>query len=202
VRVPCQVLVRSPLAILVNWSAPLDTGLGPSVVPPRSLTSYRLEQLSLAAAAPGPDPDFAPASATVLGGLTRSLSVGPLVKGRFYYFRVRAHNSAGPGNWTAVQSERGVDLPLPVQGLSAACFRPLAINVSWVAPADTGLGPGQPSRLFAAGGYLLEVSLNASFAAATADLLAGNETTRILTGLAKGQPYYFRVRARNSAGQT
>ncbi len=195
-----QVLVLTPLSILVNWSTPLDTGLGPSVVPARSLTSYRLEQLSLSSAAASPD--FSSASGSVLSGLTRSLSVIALIKGYFYYFRVRAHNSAGPGNWTAVLYERGVDLPFPVPSIGAACIRPFTINVTWVAPTDTGLGAGQPSRLFAVGGFLLEVALTASFTTPTAVYIAGNETTWILTDLTKGQRYYFRMRARNSAGET
>jgi hypothetical protein len=194
-----QVLVLSPLSILVNWSTPIDTGLGPSVVPPRNLTNYRVEQLSLSSAAAEPY-DFSAASSRVLGGQTTLLSVTALIKGYFYYFRVRAQNSAGIGNWTAVLYERGVDLPFPVQGLVSACIKPFTINVTWVAPSDTGLGAWQPSRLFSADGYLLELSLTATFTATTPLYIAGNETTWILTGLVKGQRYFFRIRSRNSAG--
>jgi predicted phage tail protein len=198
--VPLNVrpIVQSPLAITFNWSAPADTGLGPSVTPARPLTVYLLQLLTQTSASESPD--LSAGAAHTLSGITTTFRITGLVEGYFYYFRVRAVNSAGLGNWSTPVFERGVQLPNAVQAVSARCVLPFTINVSWVQPLNTGLGPGQANRLFEVGGYLLEVALVANFSAPAAILVNGNETSRVLSGLIKGQRYFYRIRARNSAG--
>ena len=192
------VSVQSPLAIFVSWNLPGDTGLGPSVTPSRVLTDFLLDMLALPASSA--ILDFGSASSYLLGGFSTSFSVSGLVKGYFYYFRLRAQNSAGSGNWTSVLFERGVDIPFGVQSIAARCVSPLSINVSWVAPIDTGLGLGQPSRLFLNGGYLIEIANSTAFVSPTNIFISGNVTSWRLSGLIKGQLYFFRICSRNSAG--
>lgn len=193
-------VVKSPLAITCNWSVPSDTGLGPYVLPPRPLISYRLQFLTLASESPGPSPDFTAAASYLFGGSITSFSVTGLVKGYFYYFRVRSENSAGLSNWSIIVYERGVDLPDAVQAISANCVQPFTIKVTWSLPVDTGLGVNTTSRLFAVGGFLLEIALSAAFSVPAALYIGGNETSRTLSGLNKGQVYFYRITARNSAG--
>lgn len=123
------------------------------------------------------------------GTVTNSaVFVGGLLPGRTYYVRVRAHNSAGWSDWTAIRSFRTPsqrpDKPaMPSVGSVGAT----SASVSWTAPDNNGDSIDS---------YEVKVSGSGSGTGTWAD--AGSPRT--VSGLYRATTYTASVRAHNTPG--
>lgn len=123
---------------------------------------------------------------------TGPLTISGLSSNTTYYMRMRAHNSAGWGDWTnnyTIQTQAGgpsaPGTPLMTSRTSTQ------IAVSWSAASANGGG---------AVTYEIQCSTVNTFATTVSDVSGLTVTNRTVTGLTAGTTYYFRVRATNSAG--
>ncbi len=122
-------------------------------------------------------------------------TVGGLINGTQYRFRVAAVNGVGVGSWSATVSATPAGLPGAASGLTAA-VAPAAgvgsgeVKLSWTAAANNGS---------AVTDYLIERSLDGTTWTAVAD---GVSTSAGFTvgGLTNGTPYSFRVSAVSAIG--
>jgi titin len=179
ITVPGQLQTRyNPLAtvqvgnteIYITWSPP-NTGGSP-------ITTYTLEVS-----------DGVPVEFDVSGANTSYLITG-LTNGTSYTIRIRANNIVGSGLYNTYFSADGTStsftplgVPFPptdVSGVLAA-----GIQVSWTAPTNTGDSAIIGYRAISTpGNFFTDVS----------------GTTALVTGLAKGETYTFKVRATNTEG--
>ena len=189
----------APLTIRVNWTSPIDTGLGLLYSSPRPLLFYLLEVEKSAGASAAID--FSNATRYIFNSSTFMLTNVSI--NYFYYFRVQAWNSAGHSNFSSVQSERGIDRPSPPQGFVAYVSGSVAITVSWASPLNTGLGQNiLPSQLLKDDGYLLQIS-NDNFmndSLTTMLYFPNNSTFSVFDLLIKNGTYYFKIQSRNVVG--
>jgi hypothetical protein len=120
-------------------------------------------------------------------------SAGPLVKAKTYYWRARAKNAGGAGEWSSLWRFT-IELPPPP-------YQPVLI-----APASyAGNVAVTPSLSWhsssGADGYRVEVSLAGDFASHLKDVQI-NDTSLALAGLANDQSYHWRVTAFNAGGSS
>ena len=136
---------------------------------------------------------------TVADGVstTTAFTVRGLVNGTPYQFRVGARNDAGQGAWTTVVQATPRWKPAAPSGLRGTVaptggVRSGQVKLTWNAPASTGGA--------AVTDYVIQRSTNRS---AWTTLRDGVSTTRsyLVTRLANGTQYRFRVAARNAVGQ-
>ena len=126
---------------------------------------------------------------TSTGGTASSYTVTGLTNGQFYTFRVRAVNRVGAGLASSSQSATPtstVVAPDAPFGLSATPGN-RQVMLSWV----------QPSGGAALTHYEYEQDLSDTWTST-----GGTASSYTVTGLTNGQPYTFKVRAVNSAGQS
>jgi len=165
--------------LTVSWSAPTNEGT--------AITGYRIEQSSDGGA------NWTVASADS-GSASPSYVVTGLVNGTSYVFRVAAINSAGPGG-ASIPSEPEIPIGAP-----AAPAKPTVVagdqqaTVTWVAPSDGG----SPIT-----GYRVERSSDngVNWTVVTPSPGAGDDSL-VVTGLANGTSYLFRVIAINVRGDS
>jgi hypothetical protein len=193
-----HVISVAPRTINVSWDSPADTGLGPFIVRPRTLAYYVLEiessNVSLST------PLFSNIQQYFLSTSTYTF-FGAKV-GYYFYFRVLARNSAGFGNFSSVQRERGIDLPDPPIGLTAHVNGSLAILVSWGSPSNSGLGDNGPSFLLSESGYQLIWSTDNFTNTSWTEYLPGNASSRFFHSLQRNKTYFFRIQSRNVVGDS
>ena len=110
-----------------------------------------------------------------------------------YYYRVRSKNSAGSSGWSnvveATTQAPPVTVPSTPTGLLASAVSSSQINLSWTDNSGNETG------------FDLERSSDGSTFNALASVDA-NATTYQNTGLTANTKYYYRVRAKNSAGSS
>jgi Fibronectin type III domain len=121
-------------------------------------------------------------------GSVISRNVSGLSAGTNYYYRVRAHNSAGTsGNSNVV----GVTtVPAAPTASAATNVTTSSLTAHW-------------SSVKGATSYKLDVSTSSTFSSYLSgyqNLDLGNVTSRSVSGLSVGRTYYYRVRAHNSGG--
>ncbi|XP_002735906.1 fibronectin type-III domain-containing protein 3A-like [Saccoglossus kowalevskii] len=160
-------ICKSPHIVIVSWYTPCGNGA--------EITEYRLEW------------------ATTEGTFTHHY-IGPLlsheVKGlqpaTYYYFRVQAVNSAGPGQFSAVATcVTSPSSPGAVTHLELLAHTANSLRVQWKEPNNYG------SKI---------TSYNVDIGDKQPLTVASNVTERLIEGLVPDTKYRIRVQAVNSIG--
>jgi hypothetical protein len=167
---------RSPVAKPANGSVKL-TWLAPSSNGGAAIDSYRVQRSTN-----GTTWVYAGAPA----GTT--INVGGLTNGTRYYFRVRAHNSAGFGPFSAVVNAVPRKVPTAPRSPVAKPGK-ASVALYWLAPSNTG---GAKVDKYEVWRYTTSTGWK-PVASTTA-------TSSLATGLNNGTKYSFRIRAHNAAG--
>jgi hypothetical protein len=118
-----------------------------------------------------------------------STTVSALANGTEYTFEVRAENSAGPGDWSAI----GTAIPRTTPGAPAApqtTGSDGAVELAWTAPTTDG---GATIT-----GY--DIQYRQTGTTTWIDGASGASSPASITGLTNGTSYDFRIAATNAAG--
>jgi titin len=124
--------------------------------------------------------------------VTPTATVTGLSNGTAYVFRVAAINSAGNGSWSAVSA---LVTPRTTPSAPTAVFGVPGngqVTLNWKAPTSNGGA--------SVSDYLIQFSADAGKTWATPIDGVSSVATAIVSGLANGTPYVFRVAAVNAAG--
>ena len=159
--------------VRITWVAPLHNGGAP-------IDRYAVQR---AATATGSWHTVATPKPTTFAWKNTGLT-----NGTRYYYRVRAHNSAGLGTPSTVVSAVPRTVPSAPQS-PAAVSGDTSATVSWLVPLSDGGA--------AINGYRLQYSTDG---ATWSNLSAGLQTQLTAYGLQNGVEFHFRVRAHNVAG--
>ncbi|MDE2787453.1 MAG: fibronectin type III domain-containing protein [Chloroflexota bacterium] len=164
--------------IVLTWTEPDGRG--------EQVQYYRVDQ------SPDGSADSWSELATVSGGNTTTYIDGGLQPSTTRYYRIRARNFNGWGQWSATRSATTDASPLEAPtGLTAEADGENAITLSWTAPNAAGS---------AVSAYRVERSVHGE---APWELLSSsvrNTTYTDSRNLYRGMTRYYRVAARNSAG--
>lgn len=164
--------------VILNWTAPANGGA--------AITDYVIDYSTNVGATwtTFDHPPSASTSATITG-LTNGLS---------YIFRVAAVNSTGTGQYS-LYSQAAVPATLPDAPTSvSASISGSNINLSWTAPSSNGGA--------AITDYTVQYSSNAGTSWTTFSDATSSVTNTVVTGLALGSTYVFRVAAVNKVGSS
>jgi subtilisin family serine protease len=163
-------------AVKLSWLAPATNGGAP-------VTDYVVQWSATRGAS----------WSTVRDGVStaRRTTVGGLVNGRRYFFRVAARNHVGTGAWSNSPFTVPATTTSPPRSLAARGAN-RAVTLIWTAPATSGGA--------AITDYVIQRSANGG--ASWSTVRDGVSTARRTTvgGLTNGHRYHFRVAARNRAG--
>ncbi|CDS41841.2 expressed conserved protein [Echinococcus multilocularis] len=195
-EVPIQVNVRGPPSSPVGplevtdiraesctltWSPPLDNGGSP-------ITNYVVEKQE------GSSGEWTPVSNFVR---TPHCDVTDLTPGKQYRFRVRAANEFGPGEplevTKSITAENPIVPPGPPGDLEVTDVDSDNVTMSWSKPRKTGNGK--------ISGYVVEYKPATGGDWTKATSVSGKDTEATVSGLNKGEKYFFRVSAKNEAGR-
>lgn len=159
--------------VRVSWAAPSSTGGSP-------INRYAVQR---ALSATGTWNTVKKVSATTFAWKNTGLT-----NGTRYYYRVRAHNTAGSGPASTVVSAVPRTVPSAPRSPTATPGD-TTVDLSWAAPASDGGAPidAYRAQLSTDGTYWSNVS-------------AAMQTQLTATGLQNGIDYRFRIRAHNAAG--
>lgn len=122
-------------------------------------------------------------------GTSRSTTISGFAAGVTRYFRVRAHNGEGWGDWSPIRSIQIPGPPSRPAAPSLSLILPDQIVAEWTAPSS-----GQPIT-----GYDYQIATNSGMTGATEVSQTG--TSRTVTR-SIGTTYYIRVRAKSSQGES
>jgi len=128
-------------------------------------------------------------------GATASASIAGLSASTQYFFRVRATNSAGPSTNSNTASATTLAVSQPPAAptlLSATAASSSQVNLSWTDNSTNETG-------FAID-YATDVNFTQNLLTTTVGANSGTTASASITGLSASTPYFFRVRATNSAG--
>ena len=170
--------IRGDSSVALTWTAPTDNG-GAAITD--VLVEYRLTT-----SATWSTFAHAPTSAS-------AINVNGLTNGASYEFRVRAVNAAGNSPLSNVAGPlvpmTTASAPLNLVGT----FGDSKVTLAWATPASNGGGPISDYRI-----QYREARAGAPWT--TVPHAASTATSIIVTGLANGTPYIFRVAAVNPVG--
>lgn len=164
--------------VILNWTAPANGGA--------AITDYVIDY-STNVGATWTNFDHPPSTSTsaTITGLTNGLS---------YIFRVAAVNSTGTGQYS-LYSQAAVPATLSDAPTSvSASISGTNINVSWQSPTFNGGA--------AITDYVIQYSSNAGTSWTTFSDATSAVTNTVVTGLALGSTYIFRVAAVNKVGSS
>lgn len=160
-------------AATLDWVPPTDNG-GSSII------LYSIEYATDSAfTAPS---EFTTASTFI--------NITGLTPGTLYYWRVRAKNSVGYGDWSATISAHQDTTPGAPTALAVTPSTDTS-SVTWTAPSDNG---GT-----AITGYELQYATDSAFTSPTSQT-GGTTTSASVVSLLPGTLYYWRVRGINGQG--
>lgn len=163
--------------VQLNWANPVNNGGS-------AITNYEVEFSNDANFGFG----FVPVSGGCANvGVALSCTASGLENGTMYYFRVRAVNSAGDGEFSNTASARPMTPPAVPTRVSAQRAGAGAIRVAWVAGAG---------NLSPATSYQAQVSPSNKVCT------SASAQTCVISGLINGTNYKFRTRAINSSGSS
>lgn len=165
----------SASAIGLTWSAPSDNGGA-------SITSYDVQRAA--------NSSFTSGLVTV-STTSRSYSFAGLSTGTTYYFRVRARNSVGAGDWSTTDSATTWETPSAPTSLSTSSPTTSSITVGYAAPLFNG-GTAVTE-------YQVQRATNSEFTSGVVTITDAGSPT-LVSGLTPATIYFFRVRARNAVG--
>ena len=167
--------------VKVSWSAPTSNGGSP-------ITAYVVQRSTNGTTW---------ATVATTGATARSHLATGLSNGIRYYFRVLARNAVGDTASATVSATPRTRPSAPRSVVAVVAPAPTVgsgqVGIGWLAPASTG---GSPIT-----GYVIQRSSNGS-AWTTLAVTSANTCTFKATGLTNGTRHYFRVLARNAAGDT
>ena len=196
--------VHEPLKIRLKWERPTNTGRGGHFEP---ISEYYVEMDS--GVAFGGTADFAAVTEkyrglTACDGTlcTHDVSFTAARKDP-YWFRVFAVNQLGTGPG-AVTNEQSVQVPSAPTGLTVIVIAPRTVFLTWVQPADTGVGTDPVRALY---NYTLEQSYQDSTFQDGDNLVSRsflNNTFNATIVLPSSGPtyFFFRVYTSNDAGNS
>jgi N-acetylneuraminic acid mutarotase len=131
------------------------------------------------------------AEITAVGSNVTTYSDTGLSASTTYYYRVRARNAAGNSSYTATANDTtDAAPPTAPSGLSATATSSTQIDLAW-----TDNSGDETS-------FRIERSPNGTDSWVEIDSTAANATSYENTGLTASTTYYYRVRARNAAGDS
>jgi len=169
-------LVRGNMQLEAAWTAPTDKGGGP-------LTGYDVEYAMTGSG------NWMDAGDE---GTDTSHTITGLANGTTYDVRVRAHNGAGSGDWSDIETATPRTVPDAPTALNLTPGNS-QLQANWTAPADDG---GSPIA-----GYDVEYALTGSGNWMDAGD-EGTDTSHTITQLANGTAYDVRALAHNNAGHS
>jgi len=123
---------------------------------------------------------------------TTSIQLSNLLPAKTYYWRVRAGNSGGDGDWSAVWSFTTAPLPLPAAPVLVSPAN-AGVNISINPTLSWNASPG-------ASKYRAELSTDQTFSTTFFTQSDIATTSVVVPTLLAGQVYYWRVRASNTSG--
>ena len=168
--------------VTLAWVAPAANGA--------ALSGYNVQ---VATSAGG---SYADASGCASLAVVTTCTATGLTNGTAYYFKVRATNSAGNGDYSPASAgfTPAIAPSTPAAPTSASVGNG-TVTLAWVAPAANGA---------AITGYNVQVAAIAggSYADATGCTSLAVVTTCTATGLINGTSYYFKVLATSAAGSS
>lgn len=127
------------------------------------------------------------ATVNVPGAASNATVISGLTEGTTYFYRVRANNVCGAGSFSVTQQVETLPLPTQVLNVVANNIDCTEFELSWTAVAG-------------AVSYIVEVSTDNTFA--VIDFTASPATNaQLVSGLAVGTEYFYRVRAVNTCGE-
>lgn len=118
----------------------------------------------------------------------KSTTISGLTPGTTYYFWARTHNSEGWSAWSGRASAKTLKVPDAPSVPLLSSVRTTSVDVSFSPPVNNGGTPITGYQI----GYGTDPAVVGATVAAT--------SPQVVTDLAPGVLYYFRVRAQNSVG--
>ena len=170
------VAKRGNRAIKLSWGAPATSG-GAAV------TDYVIQRSG----------DGGVSWSTVRDGVStaRTATIGGLTNGHRYHFRIAARNHVGTSAWSNVVSAVPATTPGPPTNLVATALDG-SVQLDWASPADDGGS--------AISDYDVEESTDAGASWHVVTDEIGPTPSALVSGLANGTEYWFRVKAVNVIG--
>ncbi len=198
-----SAVVKEARQIIIIWNIPENTGQGGRQ---QGLTGYFLEMDNTTLNVP--NASFVPVSEWSISCLSTQCSYSvnfSASRPEPYNFRLRAKNQVGLGV-AAYANEQSIEVASPPLDPSAQVVGPHRIRISWLEPANTGVGDLSTSGLYnrMVINYVLHQSFgDINFGSVNVTVLSGSlRVIEVYLPIASATQYFFRVYAVNSAGSS
>nr|ARK10325.1 hypothetical protein A6C57_08275 [Fibrella sp. ES10-3-2-2] len=132
--------------------------------------------------------DFANPTSTSVGAGVGTFTITNRQPCGTYFVRVSAANNAGSSGWIDGKITLNPTLPVKASGFTATAASQIQINLVLTYAANTEEA------------FELEYATNSSYTSSTKRDLAKTSRAETVTGLTASTPYWFRLRAKNCAG--